>query len=1270
MNIAAGEGEAEAVRIALSNLETDLKKVLGEIRIRHLSRAEGEQRPAIVVRTLPVGERAEESGADALSASLKLLKGADGAYRKEAFLLKVLDGVLYILGTDRRGTIYGIYTFCEWMGVSPWYFWADVPVKKKEAFFLPDGYEKADYPSVEYRGIFINDEEELEAWVKRHMGEDTIGVKTYEKIFELLLRLKGNYIWPAMHVNSFNAVPENGALADRMGIVVGTSHCDMLMRSNNREWRPWIARKGYYDAVYDYSLEGRNRRILQEYWRESVEQNRDFEVCYTLGMRGIHDSGFEVRSLAGMTGEELRRAKIALLERIIRDQKQILEETLGRETLMTFIPYKEVLELYDNGLEVPEELTLVWANDNYGYIRRYPSEKEKKRKGGNGIYYHNSYWAPPSMSYVFLCSIPLAHTGNELRKAYAEGIRKLWVLNCGAMKPLEMEIEFFLRLGWEIGKEDELTADVDAYVADWIDRNFSGGNPGGEPGSGGPVSDGSESSSYGSGGYGSSSYGSSGPGGCGRDMRGARSGFGAECARLLNDFSQLTNVRKLENMDSDAFSQTAYGDEAAVRIHRYEELFAKGNRLYERLPEEEKDAFFQLVLMRIHAAYFTNLQYYYGDRSTLSCERGNLQAAAEYVRRTRLFEDARTAMLRFYNKTMAGGKWDGILDPEGFPPPRAAMMPVCTPPLSISGEPGLHVEVWNGKSGITFSGPSVKWIEIGNTGEGWLKVEVRFPLWLRSVEETDPDCTGFHPYRSDEGWVLTEDVRTEKRMCFAPADGCQDQEGEIRIRCLTDGSEKCVPVKLCAWERQDVSAAHDEGNRGTRAESSSSAHCGMDSAVQDEDGLVVLEADCASSADFRIVRRLGRGWGNLAEARKECVGEPLAYHFRLRREGSFWLELDRFPSLNSTGRLRIGLAVDGGERKVLESESTDEWRGTWRLNVLNNVDRLWGKLPWLSAGPHRLELYAIDPYFAFSRILIYTEAYQKNNLAGIGRCKVLPDPSGDVVREGEQALSAGAGQALPKHWDVRAWCLDFYGTFEQKPHPRFYAPERDDSDNLTVTARICGEGESEERTEPAQYLLQGRSIFAEQDGRIRIDAAAALAESCFAWTQGDWRHCQSESHDRCGIALYVKGDTMRVVCPEELLRTGAEETGGQRGLLRQPGRPMTDNGGVPSLQYRLKVCGGFYTLWMLSKFNTKEQSYYGIAVDGQELKKEDLYGKGCLWRYEAEQIYRWVPAAVLELEKGEHLLQILSVSDGMRYDRFCLTGNSCKHDFPSNQAAG
>lgn len=260
--IRISDKESDAVKIAASNLEKDLEKVLG-------GGLQGDEDAQEAVPEVDSAENYSEirigtigmcEDIDRIAGNL--LRDEKGVLIKEAYLLCVREGRLIIAGSDRRGTIYGIYEFCEKIGVSPWYFWADVPVKEKQEIRLPEDFLRTDHPSVEYRGIFINDEEELEAWVKKHMGEETIGVKTYEKVFELLLRLKANYIWPAMHVNSFNSKRENGALAERMGIVVGTSHCDMLMRSNNREWRPWIAKKGYQDAVYDYSVPGRNREIL------------------------------------------------------------------------------------------------------------------------------------------------------------------------------------------------------------------------------------------------------------------------------------------------------------------------------------------------------------------------------------------------------------------------------------------------------------------------------------------------------------------------------------------------------------------------------------------------------------------------------------------------------------------------------------------------------------------------------------------------------------------------------------------------------------------------------------------------------------------------------------------------------------------------------------------------------------------------------------------------------------------------------------------------
>ncbi len=1090
--------EPEAVQIAIDNLEQDLRKVLPEIQITH---NKAENAPVIHIKTDTA------------------LTDKSGQPHKEMYRLEVRDSTLYITGSDRRGTVYGIYTFCEWMGVSPWYFFADVPVSPKTELVLPEGHFVEDWPSVEYRGIFINDEEELDAWVRNYMGEATIGVKTYEKIFELLLRLKANYIWPAMHVNSFNMNPENGALADRMGIVVGTSHCDMLMRSNNREWKPWTERKGYTDAVYDYSVEGRNREILKEYWRESVEQNRDFEVCYTLGMRGIHDSGFETRGLEGTTEEECRQAKIALLEKIIADQRDILRDTLGRDTMMTFIPYKEVMELYDHGLKVPEDMTLVWANDNYGYIRRYPSEAEKKRSGGNGIYYHNSYWAPPGMSYVFLCSIPLAHTRNELQKAWNEGIRKLWVMNVGAMKPLEQEITFYLQLAWEIGKPGALTEDVEAFVADWIDRTFSGQ-------------------------------------------------IGQRVSKLLNDFSQLTNVRKLEQMDYDVFSQTAYGDEAAVRIQRYEELFKEGNALFESLPEEEKPAFFQLVLMRIHAGYFTNLAYYYADRSTLMFDRGNMQAAALYTEKSQEAEDARRRMLYYYNNVMRGGKWQDILTPEGFPPPRAAMMPACTPPLKIQGEPAMRVDIWNDGAELRFATPGEKWLDIGNTGVGEFAVCVTGPEWAKL---------------SPDGGI----VREELRVTVSVEDVGVDRSGEIVIENLSDSTEKRVPIST-------VKPVYS-------------------GCVQEDDGIVVIEASEAQSMDFKIIKRLGRLQGDLVEAKAQREpenmrgAEPLCYEFALTSGGQFLLEIHRFPSLNSVGRIRIGVSVDDGAMRVVESVSKDEHKGNWRRNVLDNVDKLTLALSNIGPGAHILKLWALDKYFAFSRVVLYTESRKTNSLAGV----------------------RGA-QSLPERIDLAGWCAGFYGEHPLLPRPEFFAPLEDEGDCLADTLLKAQPESYAVTVTPDWYFARAKKPFAEREGNVKIDMAAALAQTEYAWAEapetGLWRHCAGESFGRSGLAMYIRKPDL-----------------------------VWEEKAVPSLNYRIECAGGEYTLWLLSKFNFQEESSFGIGVEGEPLPKECLYGNGSLWRYEAEQIYCWTPVARVELVRGEHTISVYALASGMRFDRLYMT---------------
>lgn len=1106
------EKETDAVKLAVNNLRRDLMRVL-DAKINadvNLSMKE------IYVGTARVAEYA----------------ACCEEMPKEAFTVKVEGGALYICGADRRGTIYGIYDFCQHvLGVSPWYFFADVPVKEKYGIDLPEDYVKTDYPSVEYRGIFINDEEELEHWVQRYMGEETIGVKTYEHIFELLLRLKLNYIWPAMHVNSFNIKRENGALAHRMGMVVGTSHCDMLMRSNNREWKPWIAKKGYEGIEYDYSIPGRNREVLQEYWRESVEQNKDFEVSYTLGMRGIHDSGFEVRGLEGKTGEELLKAKIELLSDVMTYQYEMLGDVLKRDTQKNFVPYKEVLELYDNGLEVPEDMTLIWVNDNYGYVRRYPGEKEKQRKGGNGIYFHNSYWAPPGNSYLFICSIPMAHTRNELKKAYEEGIRKLWVTNFGAIKPLEQQLSFYAAYAWEAGRQGAETEDEVLFLENWINETFSGN-------------------------------------------------YGKQLAPLLVEFDQLTNVRKVEHMDSDVFSQVSYGDEGAGRLHRYEAIFDVVNRIHGALPRPERDAFFQMVGMKVHAAYYTYAMYYYADRSVLCMKQERAAAAKKYTALSLEYDHARRSMLYYYNHVMSNGKWNGMVTPEDFPPPRANMHPAAMPPLYMP-QKELRLSVWGGEEGLTFVTAKKKWFELSNMGEGEILCKIKAPGYLKLESEGfEESVIGVN----GESHVFVGSVTGDCRFVLS------------------------VDFGKITGNRRDMIEIYDMDN-SMSMQLSVEVIFGFDKEKHvEEDGIVVVEAqdyegECVPHG-FAQIAGLGRGRGSLLEGR--TADSAVTYRVNLRTAGEHMLELHRFPTLNSVGRLRIGVSVDNGEVQVLESFTNDEHKGNWKYNVQNNVDKISLQLPFMGAGEHEICFHVMDRYVAFSRFVIYTAPRKEVSL-----------------------VYAFADQTLPREWDLQGFVKNFYGeeAASLAPRPVLYLPVERKGDTLgledvSVHPRWYGS-----RVTPEYFLESGKSIFGEEEGAVTIDMAAALACTEYASLSGSgWLYCNSPSHGESGLAMYIREE-------------------GQRFEVEN----------APKLSYKIGVHGGTYRLWIRAFFWDRDASHFAIGVDGKVYEEKELYRGKMIWSYSSENVWKWIPALELELAPGEHTLEVYALSSRLRLEQLYIT---------------
>ena len=394
----------------------------------------------------------------AVSADVSALTG-----KKQAFLLQVLpDGKLLVAGSDSHGTAYGIMELSRLIGVSPWEWWADVTPEKKTSFVLSAEYQTLQSPSVEYRGIFINDEDwGLMPWssqtyepsdVKGH-----IGPKTNARIFELLLRLRANTYWPAMHECTlpFFLTEGNRKVAEEYGIFIGSSHCEPMVCSAAGEWR----RRGQGD--YDYV---NNSASVYKFWEDRVKEVAQQGNIYTLGMRGVHDGQ--------MQGAKTVAEQKAVLERVLKDQRGLLQKYVNKDVTtipQAFIPYKEVLDIYNAGLQVPDDVTLIWCDDNYGYIRHFPTAEERARKGGNGIYYHVSYWGRPH-DYLWLGTFSPYLLHQQMKLAYDRGIQKMWVLNVGDIKPAEYQIELFLDMAWNIDEVNEIG--VTAHLKSWLEREF------------------------------------------------------------------------------------------------------------------------------------------------------------------------------------------------------------------------------------------------------------------------------------------------------------------------------------------------------------------------------------------------------------------------------------------------------------------------------------------------------------------------------------------------------------------------------------------------------------------------------------------------------------------------------------------------------------------------------------------------------------------------------------------------------------------------------
>jgi len=589
----------KVVSISAHDLAADVERVTG-VRPVVRTNAAGLLGSAVLVGTL-----GKSPLLDGLVASGKLdVAALRGQW--ESFVISTvadpLPGVslgLVIAGSDRRGTAFGVYELAQAVGVSPWYWWADVAPEKKTNLIVTAGARPYGPPSVKYRGIFINDEDwGLQPWAAKTFEPEVgdIGPRTYAKVFELMLRLKANTVWPAMHActKPFNHYPQNKVVADDYAIVMGSSHAEPMLRNNVGEW---TAPPGEYNYVT-------NREGVRAYWERRIVENGHFENIYTLGMRGIHDSR--------MQGPKTDAERIRVLEQVFTDQRALLARHVNprvEQVPQMFCAYKEVLDLYRRGLKVPEDVTIIWPDDNFGYIRNFATPEEQKRAGGFGVYYHLSYLGRP-LAYLWLYTTPPALVWEEMSKAYAHGARTIWIANVGDLKPAEIGTEFFLQMAWDMNRwrRDNLPE----FLVEWATREFGAGHA-------------------------------------------------TEIAAVMDQFYRLNYQRKPEHLQwwlpgQPPRPSALNDDEVRQRLDTWTQLMARADRLHGQMPPARRDSFFELVAYPVRGAALANQRYFQGEQAAFRAvaDKADAQrlAAQALVADERLKDETRV-----FNEQIVGGKW-------------------------------------------------------------------------------------------------------------------------------------------------------------------------------------------------------------------------------------------------------------------------------------------------------------------------------------------------------------------------------------------------------------------------------------------------------------------------------------------------------------------------------------------------------------------------------------------------------------------------------------
>jgi hypothetical protein len=830
-----------------------------------------------------------------------LLQAEEIAGKWECSLIQVVENpfpgvnrALVITGSDKRGTIYGMFEISRKMGVSPWYWWADVPAKRKASLFVKPGRYMWGPPKVKYRGIFINDEAPaLSGWAYEKFGG--FNSKFYQKVFELILRLKGNFLWPAMWGRAFYVDdPENPRLADEYGVVIGTSHHEPMMRAHV-EWA-W-----YGKGPWDYQ---KNAPRLREFWEEGVRRMGNYESIVTLGMRGDGDYPMS------------EEANIELLQRIVRDQREILAKVTGKD--VTTIPqvwalYKEVQEYYDKGMRVPPDVTILYSDDNWGNIRRVPPRDELDRPGGYGMYYHFDYVGGPR-NYKWLNTNQISRVWEQMHLAYEYGVRRIWIVNVGDIKPMEFPISFFLDYAWD---PEALSAeDLPEYVREWAEEQF------------GPA-------------------------------RADR------IAHLLTEYTRFNSRRKPELLSPQTYSLLHYREAERV-VSDYRQLEQEARQLYETIPSEGRDAFYQLVLHPIEACANLNELYVTVGKNHLYAKQGRA-ATNDLAAKARALFRRDAEITHYYNRVMANGKWNHMMDQT-------------------------HIGYTSWQQPDSNIMPEVKEIAVPDKAEMGVAIEGSEAWWPNSQAQAIlPEFDRFHrqsyyieifnrgrkPFRysvrSSEPWIKVSNrsgsVPKEERV-WVSVDWDRLPPGNHEGQIVISGPRR-QRVEILA--RANNPSPPDAELRGCFVESN---------------GYVAIEAEHVS----RSVRGRGVYWQRIPdlgrtlsgmtlfpvtsspqEPSSEGDGARLEYDVYLFTPGEVKVTAYLSPTLDflNAGGLRYAVSFDEEVPQVVnmhENMTNPEWEERVRNNVVTKttVHRL------TRPGRHVLKYWAVDPGVVLQRIVIDT----------------------------------------------------------------------------------------------------------------------------------------------------------------------------------------------------------------------------------------------------------------------------------------------------------